>query len=120
MKKDITFEELFQMSRAIINGFEKVENKTWNIEAMLIELMKQVGDLSRRVLMFEKYYPSNREKFAHYRTTKNHIADELADIMLNIIRIADYYGIDLKRAQVTARKNELKYLAKLNKLDIKL
>ncbi|OGM19267.1 hypothetical protein A2686_04755 [Candidatus Woesebacteria bacterium RIFCSPHIGHO2_01_FULL_38_10] len=77
----------------------------------MIELSKQVGDLSKLVMSYEGYYPKDRGKQdKQYLATKGKIADELADLLFMIIRIADYYDIDLEKAHVGARKGENKYL----------
>jgi len=76
----------------------------------MIELMKQVGDLAKHIMMFEKYYLQKRENDPYYKTTKEDIADELADILYCLIRIAEHYGINLEQAHLKARRSELKSL----------
>jgi len=41
-----------------------------------------------------------------YKTTKEMIGDELADILAQLIRLSDYYDIDLVEAHVKARQEE--------------
>ncbi len=53
------------------------------------------------------YYIKRRSKEAYYKTSKKQIADELADILYSIIRIADYYNINLEKAHLEARKKVL-------------
>jgi NTP pyrophosphatase (non-canonical NTP hydrolase) len=107
-----TFEELVEITRRVNKEFEKVEQRPWGVEASTIELMKQVGDLSKRIMVFEKYYLEKRNNDPNYKTTKEDIADELADIIYSLVRISDYYGIDLEEAQIRARREELKSLGK--------
>jgi NTP pyrophosphatase (non-canonical NTP hydrolase) len=76
----------------------------------MIELAKQVGDLAKHVMVAEQYYLPDRDVDPRYATTKDEIADELADVLLAIIRISDHYGIDLERAHVKTRERELEYL----------
>ena len=56
----------------------------------MIELMKQVGDLSKHVMMIEKYYLPARQTDPAYITTTENIGDELADIFYCLIRLADH------------------------------
>ena len=45
----------------MVAEFERVEQRPWGIEGAMIELSKQVGDLSKRVMTAEKYYLRSRE-----------------------------------------------------------
>ena len=112
MNKKYTFQELIEITKKVIKEFDKVEQRKWNIEATMVELVKQVGDLAKHVMMFEKYYMKKRENDPKYKTTKEDIADELADILYCLIRIAEHYGINLEEAHLKARRNELKSLGK--------
>ena len=67
----------------------------------MIELSKQVGDLAKLVLVGEGYYFPDR-----YESSAELIGDELADIFAAVIRIADYYEIDLVDAHAKARQAE--------------
>lgn len=105
------FKEAVSLTKSIIKRFEKIEGKPWKIDGSMIELSKQVGDLSKLVMSYEGYYPKDRGKQdKQYLATKKKIADELADLLFMIIRIADYYNIDLEKAHVDARKGEDEYL----------
>ena len=107
----MTFKEAVDLAKGIIKRFRKIEGKPWKIDGSMIELSKQVGDLSKLVMSYEGYCPKDRGKQdKQYLATKEKIADELADILLMIIRISDYYQIDLEKAHVEARKGEDKYL----------
>jgi NTP pyrophosphatase (non-canonical NTP hydrolase) len=105
-----SFDELVALTRRVIAGFEEREQRPWGVEASLIELIKQVGDLARHVMMAESYYLPDRSSDARYATTTERVGDELADILYCVIRLADLYGIDLAEAQVSARRRELDYL----------
>ena len=98
------------LTRRVIAGFDEREQRPWGVEASLIELMKQVGDLARHVMMAESYYLPDRANDVHYATSTEKIGDELADILYCVIRLADLYGIDLGDAQLSARRSELDYL----------
>ncbi len=77
----------------------------------MMELTKQVGELSKLIMVYEKYYFSDRGKMdKQYESTKEKIADELADILYVIIRIAKHYHIDLEKAHLQAREGEDEFL----------
>ncbi len=105
-----SFDELVALTRRVIAGFDEREQRSWGVEASLIELVKQVGDLACHVMMAESYYLPDRATEPRYATTTEQIGDELADIFYCLIRLADLYGIDLAEAHVSARRRELEYL----------
>lgn len=103
----MTFEEAINIAKAIIKRFEKIEGKPWKAEGGLIELTKQVGELAKHVMGYEGYYfPDRTKNDKKYDSTKEKIGDELADILYSVIRIADYYDIDLEQAHIKARQSE--------------
>lgn len=107
----MTFNKLVELTRKIIKRFEKIEGKPWGIEGSMIELSKQVGDLSRLVMPQEGYYPKDRgDDDSQYTATKEKIADELSDILFMVIRIADYYEINLEKAHKNALGDADEYL----------
>ncbi|HEY7349378.1 MAG TPA: MazG-like family protein [Ktedonobacterales bacterium] len=112
MTSAYSFQELIDMTRTVIAAFAAAEQRPWTIEATMIELMKQAGDLSKHVMMAERYYLPDRAGDPSYATTKDDIADELADIFYCLIRIAEHYHIDLEQAHLQARRNEMRYLGK--------
>ena len=112
MDNPYTFPELIAMTRQVIAAFEQVEQRPWTVEVTLIELMKQVGDLSRRILTFEQYYLADRSARPDYQTSVEDIGDELADILYCLIRIAEHYHIDLEAAHIQARRQEMRYLGR--------
>lgn len=105
-----SFDELVALTRRVIAGFDEREQRPWGVEASVIELVKQVGDLARHVLTAESYYLPDRANDPRYATTTAEIGDELADILYCLIRLADLYGIDLAEAHVSARRRELEHL----------
>ena len=111
----MTFKESILLANKIIERFEKIEGKPWGVEGALIELSKQVGELSKLIMVQEKYYFENRAELDNqYVVNKEKIGDELADIFYVIIRIAKHYGIDLEQAHVAARKEEDEFLKTKN------
>jgi NTP pyrophosphatase (non-canonical NTP hydrolase) len=112
MDTTYTFQELIEITRRVVAAFDAVEQRPWTIEATMIELMKQVGDLSKHIMMYEGYYLQDRATDSNYQTSKEDIADELADILYCLIRIAEQYQIDLEQAHLQARRKEMAYLGK--------
>ncbi len=100
--QSISFKKEVLRAEKIIAKFEQIEGRPWGAEGACLELSKQVGELSRCILMQEKYYFAGRDKNPLYATGSEQIGDELADILYAIIRIARHYGIDLERAHVHA------------------
>jgi NTP pyrophosphatase (non-canonical NTP hydrolase) len=92
--------------------FQKVEQRPWGAEGIMIELSKQVGDLSRHVMVQEKYYLKSRNSLPEYETTKERIADELFDVWFCLVRLADYYGIDFEKTIDKVTKKELENFKK--------
>jgi NTP pyrophosphatase (non-canonical NTP hydrolase) len=111
MDKNMTFKDAVKLAHGIIERFEKIEERKWGAEGSLIELQKQVGELSKLVMVHEKYYFSDRNKTdKQYESTKEKIGDELADILYAVIRLAKHYNIDLEKAHIEARKTEDEFL----------
>lgn len=110
MSQDHTFQEIIDITRQSIIEFTKVEQRPWGIEGSMIELSKQVGDLSKHIMVQEKFYLAARENDPKYITTKEKIADELSDIFFCLVRIADHYSINLESACYDTRVNDLKEL----------
>jgi NTP pyrophosphatase (non-canonical NTP hydrolase) len=109
--KKLDFKEAIKLAEDIIRRFEKIEGRKWGAEGSLIELQKQVGGLAKCILVYEKYYFSDKDiTDKQYESTKEKIADELADILYAIIRIAKHYNIDLEKAHIEARKAEDEFL----------
>ncbi len=112
---DQTFEDAINDIRKIVSRFQKIEGKPWGVEGAVIELAKQVGQLSALIMNREGYYYAEREKESdNYKASNDNIADELADIMFAVVRIADHYGIDLVATNVKTRKLEDDFLKRKN------
>lgn len=98
---DLTFNEVIRKTTEVIEAFQKVEQRDWGIEGSMIELMKQVGELGKNVMVLEKYYLSERDSNPVYnKASKAEIGNELSDILFMTIRIANHYGIDLEKAHL--------------------
>ena len=103
------FQEVVNKTLEVIKEFEKVEKKKWGIEGSMMELSKQVGELSKNVLMFEGYYMAGRDSLPEYQTSKDKIADELSDILFMVIRISEHYGINLEKEHMNQLDIALKH-----------
>ena len=102
MTQSENFQDLIKKTLFVYDIFNKYQQKEWSIESLMIELSKQVGDLAKRVMMFEKYYLTDRESMPAYKTGKKEIGDELSDILYCIIIIANFYKINLESAHIQA------------------
>jgi len=108
---DQTFEDAITDIRHTVSRFQKIEGKPWGVEGAVIELAKQVGQLSALVMNREGYYYADREKEnENYEASDDKIADELADVMFAVVRIADHYGIDLVATNIKTRQMEDEFL----------
>lgn len=111
MEQEKSFQEIVNDTILLVKEFEKKEQKKWGVEGAMIELMKQIGDLSKAVMMKEKYYIPGVKLNPKYKTIDENIGDELYDIFTMTVRIADHYGIDLEKEC----EKEVKYsMKKLN------
>ena len=98
---NITFKELIKKTNEVIEAFQKVEQRNWGIEGNMIELMKQVGELSKNVMVLEKYYLAERINNPKYnKASQSEIGNELSDILFMLMRIANYYKVDLEEAHL--------------------
>ncbi len=104
------FDSLVDEYRDVYKRFAKIEGRIWNAESIALELTKQMGELAKLVMMKEGYYFPARAENPNYQANIETVGDELADIMGNIIRLADYYKIDLLDAYKKARQMERKSL----------
>ena len=102
----MTFKEMEEMYRAVVKRFNKIELQPWNAEGAMIELMKQVGELSKQVMIKEKYYALTDE----VPNVDEKLGNEMADVIAKVMRLADYYKIDLEKAYIEAREDEDRYL----------
>ncbi len=56
MSDEMTFREAIELFRKVYHRFEKIEGKPWGAEGAMIEIMKQVGELAKHVMIAENYY----------------------------------------------------------------
>lgn len=103
----LTFKEMQEMYKEVVKRFNKIELQDWKAEGAMIELSKQVGELAKQVMIKEKYYALTGE----VEDVDVRLGNEMADVIAQVIRLADYYNIDLEKAYIEARKDEEHYLA---------
>ena len=74
-----------------------------------MELSKQVGACPSRPDDGELYL-ADRDHDPKYVGGTSRIANELADILYCVIRLADHFEVDLEEARLSARSAEWNYL----------
>ena len=94
------------MYKEVVQRFNKIELQEWKAEGAMIELVKQVGELAKQVMIKERYYALEGEVF----NVDERLGNEMADVVAQIMRLADHYKIDLEKAFIEAREDEDRYL----------
>ena len=112
-KPALSIQEMIQSYRSVYQRFEKIEGRPWKAEGILIELFKQAGEAAKQVMVLEHFYFPKRSKRNAYRASKEQLGDELADMLAQLIRLADYYQVDLPAAFQEARRKERISLRKM-------
>lgn len=110
MTLEMTFREAIELYRPIYQRFERLQDRPWGVEGAMIELSKQVGELAKLVMVIEGYYFAQRNQLPQYQSSQALIGDEIADVFAQLIRVADYYKIDLVEAHLRARHAEVESL----------
>lgn len=101
-----TFAEMEEMYKEVVRRFNKIELKEWNAEGAMIELSKQVGELAKQVMIKEKYYALEND----VSDVDECLGNEMADVIAQVMRLADFYKINLEKAFIEAREDENRYL----------
>ncbi|MCI8775556.1 MAG: hypothetical protein HFI50_16910 [Lachnospiraceae bacterium] len=101
-----TFQEMEKMYEEVVKRFNKIELRAWNAEGAMIELSKQVGELAKQVMIKERYYALEGE----VPDVDERLGNEMADVVAQVMRLADFYKIDLEKAFIEAREDEDRYL----------
>lgn len=94
-----SFAEMEDMYKEVVKRFNKIELREWKAEGAMIELAKQV-------MIKEKYYALEGDVL----NVDKCLGNEMADVIAQIMRLADYYKIDLEKAFLEAREDEDRYL----------
>jgi NTP pyrophosphatase (non-canonical NTP hydrolase) len=87
-------------ARELMSKIAEVEPSRWTDEGSVLELTRQVGDLSELTLK-KKFY----ELRGSGENLDTEIADELVDILLIIFYLADQYKLDLDQSLEKALEN---------------
>jgi len=101
-----SFAEMQDMYKGIVARFNKIELQEWKAQGAMIELSKQVGELAKQVMIKEKYYALTDE----VPDVDEKLGNEMADVIAQVMRLAEYYKIDLEKAFLEAREDEDNYL----------
>lgn len=101
-----TFAEMEDMYKEVVKRFNKIELQEWKAEGAMIELSKQVGELAKQVMIKERYYALEGD----VPDVDERLGNEMADVIAQVMRLADYYRIDLEKAFIEAREDEDRYL----------
>lgn len=101
-----TFAEMEDMYKEVVKRFNKIELQEWKAEGAMIELAKQVGELAKQVMIKESYYALE----GNVPDVDERLGNEMADVIAQVMRLADYYKIDLEKAFIEAREDEDRYL----------
>ena len=92
-----SFAEMEDMYKEVVKRFNKIELREWKAEGAMIELAKQV-------MIKEKYYALEGDVLNVDKCLGNEM------VIAQIMRLADYYKIDLEKAFIEAREDEDRYL----------
>lgn len=77
-----------------------------NAQGTMIEIAKQVGELSKWVMYKERYYAFEEKE----ETVNMRLGNEMADVIAQVIRLADVHNIYLGKSYIEAREDEARYL----------
>lgn len=102
----MTLAEMEEMYKNVVKRFNKIELQEWKAEGAMIELSKQVGELAKQVMVKERYYALEGD----VDDVDERLGNEMADVIAQVMRLADHYKFDLEKAFITAREDEDRYL----------
>jgi NTP pyrophosphatase (non-canonical NTP hydrolase) len=109
-----TFQQVIDENVEIIEKYKAIEGKPWNAEGSAMELTKQVGELCKLIMVTEGYYFKGRDEVhTRYDASAEKIADELSDILREVIRLSHHYKIDLEKASDIAAETDRKFIEEL-------
>lgn len=105
-----SFAEMQEMYREVVGRFNRIEGRSWEASGAMIELTKQTGELAKQVMLKEGFYAWSGDK----EEVDRQLANEMADVIAQVMRLADHYQIDLEQAFIEAREDEDNYLRSRN------
>ena len=83
----MSLKDLIKKSKKISKQFPK--KFQWDGKERFIDLVEEVGELANAILVYEK----NKPKRTLFKG--NSVVDALCDILIDVLLLADSYGIDL-------------------------
>lgn len=86
------FQKIIDRALEIKAKYNKIEPKKWEVEQYFMGLIKDIGDLSKILMVYEGY----RDDFN--KDAKKALEHELIDVLWSIIVIADKTGVDLEKS----------------------
>lgn len=93
------FKKMAAKAVAIRKRYSKFDRKEWRIEQVFMGLVKDVGDLSKVLMIYNGYRDDLNKK------TESMIGHELADMLYSIMVIANKIGINLEKSFWDNMKN---------------
>ena len=82
----------------IINAIDKKLDVNHDVNHTMMHLIEEIGELAKQI---------NNKNIRHIEQDKANIEEELADILLLTIRLANIYNVDTERA-IIGKINKLK------------
>lgn len=102
----LTFTQMQEMYMDVVGRFNPLELGDWKPEEAVIELSNYVGELAKKIIIREKYY-----KLTGKVTTEDeYLGDGMVEVISQLMRLADYYDVDLEKKFIEARVDDDKYL----------
>ncbi len=84
----MNIKEFQQEVKKVFEIFSKTKNTKMDSEHLFIHLVEEIGEIARELV---------NEKIGRSETRKEKIAEEIADAIIFLVAIADYYGIDIEK-----------------------
>ena len=94
-----------RLSTEISSPVSRKSKEFWGAEGAMIELSKQSESRQHHIQEGHYFFSGAGEE------NRKKLANELADIFGQVIRIADFYHIDLLEAHMDARQEEANLLS---------
>lgn len=86
------FQKIIKRALEIKTKYDKIEPKKWGVKQDFMGLIKDIGDLSKILMVYEGY----RDDFD--KDTKKALEHELIDVLWSVIVIANKTDIDLEKS----------------------
>jgi NTP pyrophosphatase (non-canonical NTP hydrolase) len=94
MPEFLTLPGLLAQTREVSHLFDQLVGP-WTPAVMMSELAAEVGTLADSIMITEGHRPPRPE------AVPLDLADDVADVLFMLLRIADYYSIDLHEAYIS-------------------